>query len=110
MSQPKEDEIDLRELFGTIWRHKWFIFWVTFVVTLLVVVIAYRMPKYYKTTTVIEVKAKSNSKQGFSLGVEPRPFISGDKNSSRLGKLLMSSILPQVNKDYSEKNCCTKCK
>jgi len=69
MPQPKEDEIDLRELFGTIWRHKWFIFWFTFVLTLIVVVIAYRMPKYYKTTTVIEVKAKSGSKQGgLSLG------------------------------------------
>ena len=71
MQQPtvSEDEIDLRELFATLWRHKLFIFLFTFVVTLIVVVVAYRMPKYYKTTTVIEVKPKSDSKQGgLSLG------------------------------------------
>ena len=63
------DEIDLRELFATIWRHKLFIILFTFVITLVVVIVAYRMPKYYKTTTVIEVKPKSDSKQGgLSLG------------------------------------------
>ncbi len=64
-----EDEIDLRELFATIWRHKLFIFLFTFLVTSVVVIIAYRMPKYYKTTTVIEVKPKSDNKSsGISLG------------------------------------------
>ncbi len=63
-----EDEIDLRELFATIWRYKAFIFWFTFLFTLITVVIVYRMPKYYKTTTVIEVKPKSNDKGGFNLG------------------------------------------
>jgi len=59
-----EDEIDLRELFATIWRHKAFIFWFTFVFTLVTVIVVYRMPKYYKTTTVIEVKPKSGDKTG----------------------------------------------
>ncbi len=63
-----EDEIDLRELFATIWRHKAFIFWFTFVFTLITVIVVYRMPKYYKTTTVIEVKPKSDDKGGFNLG------------------------------------------
>ena len=68
-SNMHEDEIDLRALFATVWGHKWFILWFTFLITLIVVVFAYRMPKYYKTTTVIEVKAKSDSKQsGLSLG------------------------------------------
>lgn len=64
-----DNEIDLRELFATIWRHRRFIILFTFFISLLVVVIVYRMPKYYKTTTVIEVKPKSDSKQGgLSLG------------------------------------------
>ena len=58
-----QDEIDLRELFGTIWQHKWFIFWFTFTVTLLVLIYVYKMPKYYKTTTVIELKSKQQDAQ-----------------------------------------------
>ena len=63
-----EDEIDLRDLFATLWRHKAFIFWFTFILTLITVILVYRMPKYYKTTTVIEVKPKSDDKGGFNLG------------------------------------------
>ncbi len=64
-----EDEIDLRELFATIWRYKAFIFWFTFLLTLVTVIVVYKMPKYYKTTTVIEVKPKKDDKSsGFSLG------------------------------------------
>jgi len=55
-----EDKIDLRELFSTIWQYKGFIFWLTTIITLIVVAVIYRMPKYYKTTTTIEVKPKSN--------------------------------------------------
>lgn len=59
-----EDEIDLRELFATIWRYKRFIFLFTFLVTLVVVLIVYRMPKYYQTTTLIEVKPRPGDKVG----------------------------------------------
>ena len=59
-----EDEINLRELFATVWRYKRFIFLFTFFVTLIVVILVYRMPKYYQTTTLIEVKPKSDDKTG----------------------------------------------
>ncbi len=63
-----EDEIDLRELFATIWRYKKSIIFITLVITIITAIIAYRMPKYYKSTTVIEVKPKAGEGQGFSLG------------------------------------------
>ena len=64
----EEDEIDLRELFHTIGRYKWSIFFLTLIITLITAAVAYRMPKYYKTSTVIEVKPKADDKGGFSLG------------------------------------------
>lgn len=63
----EEDEIDLRELFATIGRYKWSIFFITLLITAVTAVVAYRMPKYYKTTTVIEVKPKPGDREGFSL-------------------------------------------
>ncbi len=65
----EEDEIDLRELFATLGRYKWSIMLITLIITIITAVMAYRMPKYYQTTTVIEVKPKSDDKSGgFSLG------------------------------------------
>jgi len=64
----KKNEIDLHELFSTIGRYKKSIFLLTFLITLITAIIAYRMPKYYKTTTVIEVKPKPGENGGFSLG------------------------------------------
>ncbi len=66
--QIQEDEIDLRELFRTIGRYKWSIMLITLLVTVITAAIAYRMPKYYKTTTIIEVKPKPGDRGGFSLG------------------------------------------
>jgi len=64
----EEDEIDLRELFKTIGRYKKSIIFITLLITIITAIIAYRMPKYYKTTTTIEVKPKAGESQGFSLG------------------------------------------
>jgi len=63
----QEDEIDLRELFATIGRYKKSIFLITMLITIVAIAVVYRLPKYYKTTTTIEVKPKDGSK-GFSLG------------------------------------------
>ena len=62
-----KDEIDLRELFATIGRYKKSIILITLTITLIASFIAYKMPTYYKTSTIIEVKAKDGSKS-FSLG------------------------------------------
>jgi len=68
IEQIEEDEIDLRELFATILRYKKSIFFITLIGTLLTIVIAYRMPKYYETSVSIEIKAKGSSRGGLSLG------------------------------------------
>ena len=67
IEQIEEDEIDLRELFATIFRYKKSIFFITLIGTLITIVIAYRMPKYYETSTNIEIKEKDKS-GGLSLG------------------------------------------
>jgi len=62
----EEDEIDLRELFATILRYKKSIFFITLIGTLIAIVIAYRMPKYYSSSARIEIKTSGGS--GISLG------------------------------------------
>ena len=64
----EEDEIDLRELFATIGRYKWSIILFTFLITLGVAVKVYFMPKYYKSSVTIEVKAEEEQAGGFSMG------------------------------------------
>lgn len=64
----EEDEIDLRELFATIGRDKKFIIIFTLIVTLLVAIKVYFMPKFYQSTMTIEVKSEDGASQGFSLG------------------------------------------
>ena len=61
----EEDEIDLRELFATIWRHKVFIFLFTFVITSLVVVYLLYKPNSYKIYTVL---APQEEQKGINLG------------------------------------------
>lgn len=64
----EEDEIDLRELFATIWSYKKSIISMTLLITIIAGIIIYKMPKYYKTTMTIEVKPKAGDSQGLSLG------------------------------------------
>ena len=62
----EEDEIDLRELFATIWAHKRFIAIFTFVVVVLTILFALSKPNVYTVKTVlVPTEAKSG---GGSLG------------------------------------------
>jgi uncharacterized protein involved in exopolysaccharide biosynthesis len=58
--QIEEDEIDLRELFKTIWKHKVFILLFTLLVTAITIFVVYKMQNYYKTTTTIEIKTNDS--------------------------------------------------
>jgi len=60
----QEDEIDLRELFKTIGRYKWFILLTTIIGSLAVSWYLYLQTPYYKTTTTIEIKPKEGSGGG----------------------------------------------
>lgn len=58
LNQPQqpyhEDEIDLRELFGIIWKGKWWIIAVTFIFAVASVGIALYLPNEYKATAVVQ--------------------------------------------------------
>ncbi len=60
-----EDEIDLRELFVTIWSNKYKIIIFTFIVTLLTVIYTLNIPNTYKSTVVL---APQNQSKSMSLG------------------------------------------
>jgi len=49
----QEDEIDLRELFSTIWKNKFKIIFFTFVVTSLTIVYTLSIPNSYKSQTLL---------------------------------------------------------
>ena len=60
-----EDEIDLRELFATIWKHKIFIAVFSFIITSLAIVYALSKPNQYKIYTLLAPQEKS---KGLNLG------------------------------------------
>ena len=64
----EKDEINLRSLFGTIGKYKWSIIILTVLITTVLTIKIYLMPKYYKSTVTIEVKPDESQGQGFSMG------------------------------------------
>ena len=61
----EEDEIDLRELFATIWKHKIFITVFTFVVTIFAIIYVMAKPNEYKIFTKLSPVEQS---KGVNLG------------------------------------------
>ncbi|GAB6045595.1 Wzz/FepE/Etk N-terminal domain-containing protein [Caminibacter profundus] len=57
----EEDEIDLRELFATIWKHKVFIAVFVFIVTSLTIFYVLSKPNEYKVYTVLSPQEQSKS-------------------------------------------------
>lgn len=57
----EEDEIDLRELFATIWANKYKIAIFTFIVTLLVLIYALKIPNEYKSSTILAPQGQSKN-------------------------------------------------
>ena len=61
----EEDEIDLRELFATIWKHKVFIAIFVFIVTTLSIIYVLSKPNEYKVYTLLAPQEQS---KGMNLG------------------------------------------
>jgi uncharacterized protein involved in exopolysaccharide biosynthesis len=61
-----EDEIDLKELFNTIWQKRLFIAIFTFVVTICAVVYAYNKTPIYEVKSIIEIGFIDNQNKGIS--------------------------------------------
>jgi len=64
----EKDEISLRDLFSTLGYYKWSIMFLTFLITFLVAINIYLMPKYYESSVTLEVKVEGTKAGGFSLG------------------------------------------
>ena len=64
----EEDEIDLRELFHTIWIHKYKIMIFTFVVTSLTIIYTLSVPNSYKSSVILapQVQSSKSSLGGLS--------------------------------------------
>jgi len=62
----EEDEIDLRELFKTIWMHKYKIIIFTFIMTSLTIIYTLSIPNSYKSSVVLAPQDQSSAKS--SLG------------------------------------------
>ncbi len=61
----EEDEIDLRELFATIWGNKYKIIIFTFIITSLTIAYTLKLPNSYKSSVVLAPQGQS---KGVSLG------------------------------------------
>jgi len=64
----EEDEIDLRELFATIWKYKIFIVVFVFIITSLTIIYVLSKPNVYKIYTVLAPKEQSKTPNLGGLG------------------------------------------
>lgn len=100
----EENEIDLRELFATIGRYKWSIIFFTLLITFGVAVKVYFMPKYYKSTVTLEVKAEDEQGGGFSMGGTAALLLGGVGGASpELEKDIALMKTYKVNKKILDK-------
>ncbi len=60
----EEDEIDLRELFSTIWGNKWKIIFLSILITSLALVYALTKPNSYASNTILILKEQSKPSLG----------------------------------------------
>lgn len=60
----EEDEIDLKELFSTIWNNKFKIVFFTFIVTSLTIIYTLSIPNSYKSSTILVPQGQSKSSLG----------------------------------------------
>jgi len=63
-NQIEEDEIDLKELFATIYKYKFSIILITIITTLIAAAYIYFKPDIYKAETTIEISSKSKPSLG----------------------------------------------
>ena len=61
---PYDDEIDLRELFRSLWAGKWLISGTTFVAAVIAVIIALMMPNIYRADALLAPNRAERSLRG----------------------------------------------
>ena len=93
-----DDEIDLRELFGVIWRGKWIIILCTVLAAGIAVAVALKMPNIYRSEALVSpVNAENGglgglaSKYGALAGLAGISLPSGGSDKTTLGLEIMKS-------------------
>ncbi|MCS0049297.1 Wzz/FepE/Etk N-terminal domain-containing protein [Vibrio parahaemolyticus] len=98
-SQPKGDEIDLRDLFKALWQGKWFIIVTTFIFAIGSVLYALSLPNIYKANALLAPAESSNggslSKMAGQLGglaaLAGVNLVSGESSQTQLAVQVMKS-------------------
>jgi uncharacterized protein involved in exopolysaccharide biosynthesis len=95
----EEDEIDLRELFSTIWQNKFTIAIFTLLITSAALLYALKTPNIYKSSTVLILK--ENSKPSISGGAAAMAAMAGINLGGGGGGIDISSLFKDLLGDYS---------
>ncbi|SEH08563.1 GumC family protein [Candidatus Venteria ishoeyi] len=103
-----EDEIDLREYIGTFLKYKWNIFFLTFLIGLLALVISFSLTPIYSSTTSILIesdKAKIISiEEVYGIGSANREYFQtqlGILKSRALAEKLVKKLNLTTNSEFS---------
>ncbi len=94
----EEDEIDLKELFSTIWRYKLFIAIFSFFVTLFAIFYALKLPNVYSSETILI--PKDNEKPSLSSGAAAMAAMAGI-NIGGGGGIDVAGLFKNLIQDYS---------
>lgn len=89
----EEDEIDLRELFSTIWKNKFKILVFSFVVTFLTILFALSKPNEYSSTIVLSPQDEQKSVSGGLSSLASFAGISLGGSSSKDPSVMMQTLL-----------------
>ncbi len=95
----EEDEIDLRELFATIAKNKWKIFFLSFIITSLAVVYALNLPNVYKSETVLIMKDESG-KSSLGGGASALAAMAGISLGGGGGGIDIAGLFETLISDY----------
>jgi len=93
----EEDEIDLKELFSTIWQNKWKIIFLSFIITSLATIYAITTPNSYTSKTILIMKEQN--KPSISGGAAAIAAMAG-VNLGSSKSLDIASLFKQLIVDY----------
>ncbi len=95
----EEDEIDLRELFSTIWKNKFTIAIIALLVTSFALLYALKKPNLYTTSTVLILK--NNDKPSISGGAAAMAAMAGIDLSGGGGGIDITGLFKNLLGDYA---------
>ncbi len=95
----EEDEIDLRELFSTIWGNKWKIIFLSILITSLALVYALTKPNSYASNTILILKEQKSG--GLPGGAAALASMAGISLGGGGGGIDIGSLFKNLINDYA---------